>query len=77
MLLAWAAVAYAGVRFIEAYGLWRRRKWAEWFALLSTAMYLPWELLEVIRRPSPAKYALLATSLAVCFYLGRRRYRAA
>src|SRR5262249_12235081 len=75
VLLAWAGVAYAGVRFIEAFGLWHRRKWAEWFALLSTAMYLPWELLEVIPRPSPAKYALVVTSLAVCFYLGWRRYR--
>jgi uncharacterized membrane protein (DUF2068 family) len=64
------------VRFIEAYGLWHRRRWAEWLALLSTGMYLPWELVEVIRRPSPAKYGLAATSVAVCFYLGWRRYRA-
>lgn len=76
VLLAWAALAYAAVRFIEAYGLWHRRRWAEWFALLSTAMYLPWEIVEVIRRPSPVKYGLAAISLAVCFYLGWRRYRA-
>jgi ABC-type transport system substrate-binding protein len=35
-----AAVVYSIVRFVEAYGLWHRRIWAEWFALLSGAMRL-------------------------------------
>ena len=76
MLLAWAALAYAGARFIEAYGLWRQRTWAEWIALLSTGIYIPWELADLIRRPSPATFGLAATSLAVSPYLGWRRYRA-
>ena len=76
VLLAWAALAYAGARFIEAYGLWHQRTWAEWIALLSTAMYVPWELVELIRRPSLATFGLLATSVAVCCFLGSRRYRA-
>src|SRR4249919_3417894 len=33
-----AAVMYSVVRFSEAYGLWNRRTWAEWFALLSGSM---------------------------------------
>src|SRR5262245_44252600 len=74
VLLAWAAVAYSGARFIEAYGLLRRRNWAEWIALLSAAMYLPWELVELIRRPNLTSAGLAATSLAVCSYLGWRRY---
>src|SRR2546422_11731052 len=48
--LAGGALAYATVRFIEAYGLWQRRVWAEWFALLSGSLYLPWELYEVVER---------------------------
>src|SRR5690348_2277484 len=37
--IAAGAVAYTCIRFTEAWGLWRRRTWAEWFALLSGAMY--------------------------------------
>jgi uncharacterized membrane protein (DUF2068 family) len=33
--MAAGAFCYAIVRFIEAYGLWRSRAWAEWFAVLS------------------------------------------
>src|SRR5277367_4683916 len=42
--IAGAAASYAAVRFTEAWGLWNRRVWAEWFALLSGCLYLPWEL---------------------------------
>src|SRR5512144_295848 len=34
-LLASGAFAYTVVRGVEAYGLWRARAWAEWFAILS------------------------------------------
>ena len=28
-----ASIVYVGVRFTEAWGLWNRRVWAEWFAI--------------------------------------------
>src|SRR5437870_871150 len=31
--LAAAAGLYSAIRGIEAYGLWKERRWAEWFAL--------------------------------------------
>src|SRR5579884_1746015 len=39
-----AALVYAAVRFVETYGLWHDLAWAEWFAVLSSGMYLPVEL---------------------------------
>jgi uncharacterized membrane protein (DUF2068 family) len=42
--LALGAAAYALVRFVEAYGLWRQRRWAEWFAAASGAIYIPFEI---------------------------------
>jgi uncharacterized membrane protein (DUF2068 family) len=33
--LAAMAFAYSTVRFVEAYGLWKMRAWAEWFAIIS------------------------------------------
>lgn len=43
-LLAGAAAIYALVRFIESYGLWYAKRWAEWFAALSGGVYIPFEI---------------------------------
>jgi len=45
--LAALAAAYALVRFIEAYGLWGEKRWAEWFAAASGAIYIPFEIFEL------------------------------
>ncbi len=47
-LFAGLAAVYALVRLIEAYGLWRARRWAEWFAVISGGIYLPFEIYECI-----------------------------
>lgn len=74
--VAAGALAYSTVRFVEAYGLWNARVWAEWFALLSGALYLPWEIFEIIARPSPLRYVIFATNLAVVLYMLYLRVRA-
>ena len=48
-LLAALAGTYALVRFVEAYGLWRERRWAEWLAAVSGAIYIPFELYELFK----------------------------
>jgi uncharacterized membrane protein (DUF2068 family) len=48
MPVALGAVAYALIRFVEAYGLWRQRTWAEWFAAASGAIYIPFEVRHLI-----------------------------
>jgi uncharacterized membrane protein (DUF2068 family) len=67
--IAAAALVYAIVRFAEAYGLWYAREWAEWFALLSGAMYLPWEVLSILRHPHPVKWVVLIVNLAIVLYM--------
>lgn len=68
-LLALAALAYSTVRFIEAYGLWRLRAWAEWFAILSGGVYLPFELYELVRHPTFVTAGLLILNAAIVVYL--------
>jgi uncharacterized membrane protein (DUF2068 family) len=65
LLLAAGAAAYALVRFVEAYGLWRGRGWAEWFAALSGSVYLPFELLGLVRHPSGLGLALIVLNVLV------------
>ncbi len=64
-----AATMYAIVRFIEAWGLWNRRVWAEWFALLSGALYLPWEMLKVAERATWEHVALLLVNVVIVLYM--------
>jgi uncharacterized membrane protein (DUF2068 family) len=68
-LLALAALAYSTVRFVEAYGLWRVRAWAEWFAIVSGGVYLPFELYELIRHPTLVKVVVLLVNAAIVAYL--------
>jgi uncharacterized membrane protein (DUF2068 family) len=77
-LIAALVVVYAMVRFLEAYGLWRSRPWAEWLAAVSGAIYVPFELYELYRGVSLIKLAALAANLAIVafmVYLLRRRAR--
>jgi uncharacterized membrane protein (DUF2068 family) len=68
-LLAAGGFAYSLVRFVEAYGLWRLRPWAEWFAILSGGLYLPLEIYELFRRPTRVKAAILLGNVLVVAYL--------
>jgi|SRR5579859_6575039 len=63
------AVAYAIIRFVEAYGLWNGRAWAEWFAILSGSAYLPWEIVEVIKHHNRFRWAVLIVNILVVLYM--------
>src|SRR5229473_2416283 len=68
-VLALGTLAYASVRSTEAYGLWREREWAQWFSLLSTALYVPPELYWILRDPSWLKCAVLVTNIAIFLFM--------
>jgi len=68
-LLAAGAFAYAAARGVEAYGLWRLRPWAEWFAIVSGGIYLPVEICELVRHATVVKAAVLLTNVAVVLYV--------
>lgn len=69
-LLAGLAFLYASCRSVEAYGLWRERAWAEWFALLSGAIYFPVELYELSRGFTWLKLIALLTNIGIVAYMG-------
>jgi uncharacterized membrane protein (DUF2068 family) len=69
MTVALVAAAYSSMRFIEAYGLWRARVWAEWFALLSGLVYLPLEVHHLIRKPGVVSWSVLIINLAIVLYM--------
>jgi len=74
--VAGAAFSYSLLRFVEAYGLWRARAWAEWIALLSASIYVPFEAYSWIREPNAFHTCLLLINLAVVFYMAYLRISA-
>ncbi len=73
--IAGATLTYSAVRFVEAWGLWHRRVWAEWFALLSGAMYLPWEILKITERADWERITVLAVNVVIILYMLEVRIR--
>jgi uncharacterized membrane protein (DUF2068 family) len=76
-VLALGALVYAAVRWITAYGLWREREWAQWFELLSIALYLPPELYWLLRHPSWLKWGVLVTNLVILVFMLTLRVKSA
>jgi uncharacterized membrane protein (DUF2068 family) len=75
--LALVALAYSTVRFVEAYGLWNAREWAEWFALLSGAIYLPWEIYQLLEKSTVVRWSVFLINAGIVSYMLYLRLTAA
>lgn len=75
VLLA-TALAYCVVEAVEAAGLWRERRWAEYLTALATAGFLPFEIDELAKRTTVLRVGALVVNLAVLGYLvwGKRLF---
>jgi uncharacterized membrane protein (DUF2068 family) len=68
-LISVGTFLYAGLCTTEAYGLLRRRVWAEFVTLWLSCSFLPWETYELVRRPSWWHVGILLANLVVVGYL--------
>ncbi len=68
-LLAGFALVYVAVRWIEAYGLWQEKRWAEWLAVASGGIYVPAELYEIVMGVTWTKILLLIVNVCIVVYL--------
>jgi uncharacterized membrane protein (DUF2068 family) len=69
VLVALGALLYSIVRFVEAYGLWHGFKWTEWLALISGAVYLPFELYKFIVNFNVLSFSLLLVNSVIVVYI--------
>lgn len=67
--LAALALAYALLRFTEAYGLWRERTWGEWIAAVSGGLYVPLEIYELAHRVTWLRVGALLLNATVVMYM--------
>jgi uncharacterized membrane protein (DUF2068 family) len=68
-VIAGLIALYAVIRFVEAAGLWLEKEWAEWFALLSGAAYMPFEIYELVLHPTVFKWGILGLNSLIVLYL--------
>jgi uncharacterized membrane protein (DUF2068 family) len=75
--IAVLATVYVILRFIEAYGLWYLRPWAEWLAIASGSIYIPFEVADVLRRADWLRLLILAINVGIVLYMVMLRLEAA
>jgi uncharacterized membrane protein (DUF2068 family) len=68
-LFGFAIAAYAVLNGVEAIGLWRARRWAEYLTLLELTVLLPIEIYELTITVTTLKSLTLALNLAIVLYL--------
>jgi uncharacterized membrane protein (DUF2068 family) len=72
-LLGEAGLAYGTMQLLESYGLFLRRKWAEWLVVIATSIPLPFEIYELFVEPSWTKTGVLVANAGIAVYLWHRR----
>lgn len=72
--LATGAIGYATLRFIEAWGLWRDRIWAQWLGIISGGIYLPVEIYELCRGVTDIRTGIFLVNLTIVVWLARVRW---
>ncbi|MBV9120457.1 MAG: DUF2127 domain-containing protein [Chloroflexi bacterium] len=73
LLLAYVSLAYLALHLVELVGLWQQRLWVEYLVLVETAAFLPYEVFELVRRPTAFRAAIFVVNAAIVGYLASRR----
>jgi uncharacterized membrane protein (DUF2068 family) len=60
---------YSALLLTEGIGLLLRRRWAEYFTIISTAGLIPLEIYEIVHHLTIAKIVVFAVNVAIVVYL--------
>ncbi len=71
-VLAIGALAYACLYSIEGVGLWREKRWAEYMIAIATLLFVPLEVVALIRHATWTRLTALMVNLAVAAYMIHR-----
>ena len=69
-LIAIGLAVYALIELVEGIGLWLGQRWGEYFAMVATSIFLPWEVWELARgHITWLKVAAVVINLLLVIYL--------
>jgi len=66
---------YALLYLVEGGGLLLKRRWAEYFTIIATGVFIPLEVYEVARRLTLIRVGVLAINIAIVAYLVYQLWR--
>jgi uncharacterized membrane protein (DUF2068 family) len=66
------ALGYGALELVEGVGLWRDKLWAEFLTVIATALLIPLEVYELVRKPTLLKAGGIAVNVAIVVYLAYR-----
>jgi len=61
--------AYAVIELVEGIGLWLAKRWGEYFAMVVTALFLPYEIYDMTSKLTVTRVLLFAINLTLVLYL--------
>jgi uncharacterized membrane protein (DUF2068 family) len=70
--LRWLALGlaiYAALEIVEGVGLWLARRWGEYFAMVVTSIFLPYEIYDLVDKVTALRVAAFVINLALVLYL--------
>jgi uncharacterized membrane protein (DUF2068 family) len=70
--LTWLAVAlaaYALIELVECIGLWQGKRWGEYFAMVATSVFIPYEIYDLTVKVTWLRLLAFAVNLLLVFYL--------
>lgn len=63
---------YSGILLTEGIGLLLRKRWAEYFTVISTGVFIPLEVYEIFHHFTWVKVLVMLVNIAIVWYLIRR-----
>jgi uncharacterized membrane protein (DUF2068 family) len=74
-IFAVLALGYGVLEFVEGVGLWLDKLWAEYLTVIATSLLVPFEVYELVGKPSLVKAVGIAVNILIVLYLARRLHR--
>jgi len=69
VLLAVGAAAYAVLEVVEGVGLWMLKRWGEYFAMVATSLFLPYEIYDLTAKVTVLRLLAFLVNVALVVYL--------
>ena len=70
--LTWLAIGLAGyalIELVESFGLWQGKRWGEYFAMVATSIFIPYEIYDLTVKVTWLRLLAFSINLLLVFYL--------
>jgi uncharacterized membrane protein (DUF2068 family) len=72
-IISVALFLYGLLDLVEAYGLHRRKRWAEYLTVFATALFIPFEIYEVMEKITLIRTGALILNILIVIFLIRHK----